>query len=223
MAKQSSQAAPPPIPQFRDVADRSYITQQNMVYSSNKTLTIELERTGFLAGFFGIVEFAFDVAAGTTAATAFRFGIPSPERIIKNIRVRNNNNYIYASYWQPQVIVIGLGTNDFSTKLNEGERWKTRAELQQDYVHKYVEFVKSLHTNNPTAQFILMTSDQAEGEIATQVGKVVANLKNDGLKKVDSIIFTGLDYKGCHWHPSVNDDKLLAELVIDYLKENKVW
>lgn len=134
-----------------------------------------------------------------------------------------NNNYIYASDWQPQVIVIGLGTNDFSTKLNEGERWKTHEELQQDYVKKYTHFVKSLHTKNPKAQFILMASDQVEGEIATQVGKVVATLKSDGLRKVDSIIFKGLDYKGCHWHPSVNDDKLLAELLIDYLKTNKIW
>jgi len=31
--------------------------------------------------------------------------------------------------WMPQIIVIALGTNDFSTLLNPGERWKTRDEL----------------------------------------------------------------------------------------------
>lgn len=135
----------------------------------------------------------------------------------------HNNNYIYADDWQPQVIVVGLGTNDFSTKLNEGERWKTRAELQQDYVNKYTEFVKSLHTQNPKAQFILMASDQTEGEIATHVAKVIANVKADGLKKIDLIIFTGLDYKGCHWHPSTKDDALLADLIIKHLQTQKVW
>lgn len=135
----------------------------------------------------------------------------------------HNNHFIYANDWRPQVIVIGLGTNDFSTKLNDGERWKTREELQQDYVDKYTAFVKALYSKNPKAQFILMASDKMEGELATQLGKVAASLKNDGVKKVDSIIFSGLDYKGCHWHPSVNDDKLLAELLIDYLKTNKVW
>lgn len=135
----------------------------------------------------------------------------------------HNNNYIYAGNWQPQVIVIGLGTNDFSTKLNGSERWKTREELQQDYVNKYTQFVKALHTNNPKAQFILMASDQTEGEIAKQVGKVVANLKADGLKKIDSIVFTGLDYKGCHWHPSTKDDALLADLIIKHLQTRKVW
>jgi lysophospholipase L1-like esterase len=135
----------------------------------------------------------------------------------------HNNSYIYAGDWKPQVIVIGLGTNDFSTKLNAGERWKTRAELQQDFVNKYTVFVKALHTKNPKAQFILMASDQTEGEIATQVGRVIATLKSDGLKKIDSIIFKGLDYKGCHWHPSVNDDKLIADLLIDYLTSHKIW
>lgn len=135
----------------------------------------------------------------------------------------HSNNYIYASDWQPQIIVIGLGTNDFSTKLNESERWKSRTELQQDYVSKYTALVKSLYANNPKAQFILMASDRLDGEIATHVEQVASALKSHGLKKIDSIIFKDLDYKGCHWHPSVNDDKKIATVLIDYLKENKSW
>jgi lysophospholipase L1-like esterase len=135
----------------------------------------------------------------------------------------HSNNYIYASDWQPQVIVIGLGTNDFSTKLNDGERWKTRTDLQQDYVAKYSEFVQTLHRENPKAQFILMASDQMEGEIATQVGKVITQVKSSGVKNIDSIIFTGLNYQGCHWHPSAQDDKLLSDLIIKHLHSKKVW
>ena len=135
----------------------------------------------------------------------------------------HSNSYIYASDWQPQVIVIGLGTNDFSTKLNDGERWKTRAELQQDYINKYTHFVKSLHNKNPKAQFILMASDKMEGELATQLGKVVTTLKADGMKNLESIIFTGLDFEGCHWHPSTQDDELLADLIIKHITKNKIW
>ncbi|HSC67331.1 MAG TPA: GDSL-type esterase/lipase family protein [Cellvibrio sp.] len=135
----------------------------------------------------------------------------------------HSNNYIYHSSWQPQVIVVGLGTNDFSTPLNAGERWKTRAELQQDYLDKYVHFVKTLHAKNPKAQFVLMASDKMDGELATQVGKVVAALKADDSLKVDSIIFTGLDYKGCHWHPSAQDDGILADRVIKHLQARNIW
>ena len=134
-----------------------------------------------------------------------------------------SNNYVYNSHWQPQVIVIGLGTNDFSTKLNDGERWKTRAELQQDYINKYAEFVKSLQRKNPKAQFVLMASTNAENEIANQMTKVLEQLKASGMKNIDSIIFSGLDFQGCHWHPSAKDDKLLSELLIKHLQSKKVW
>ena len=132
-------------------------------------------------------------------------------------------NEKYSGKWQPQIIMIGLGTNDFSTPLNANERWKTRTDLQNDYVANYVGFVKGLHQQHPKTQFILMASDQMEGELATQINKVVAALKADGVKKIDSIIFKGLDYQGCHWHPSVKDDQLLAGLLIDYVESNKLW
>ncbi|HSX51074.1 MAG TPA: SGNH/GDSL hydrolase family protein [Cellvibrio sp.] len=134
-----------------------------------------------------------------------------------------SNNYIYTSDWQPQVIVIGLGTNDFSTKLNEGERWKTRNDLQQDYINKYVEFVKSLQRKNPKAQFVLMASTNAENEIANQMTSVLEQLKASGMKNIDSIIFSGLDFQGCHWHPSAKDDKILSDLLVQHLQSKKVW
>lgn len=168
-------------------------------------------------------DYQINASSGFGIVRNYNGGTPDKNLIGLYPFTLHNNSYIYASDWQPQVIVIGLGTNDFSTKLNDGERWKTREELQQDYVSKYVHFVKSLHTNNPKAQFILMASDQMEREIATQVNNVIAQLTADGIKKVDSIIFTGLDYKGCHWHPSVRDDKLIAELLINYIKSHKIW
>lgn len=135
----------------------------------------------------------------------------------------HNNNYIVGGNWQPQVIVIGLGTNDFSTALNTQERWQTRAALQQDYVDKYVEFVKALARKNPNAQFVLMASDHVNSEIADQVTQVVTQLKTSGMKKIDSIIFSGLDMQGCHWHPSIKDNQLLSELIIQHLHKKNIW
>jgi lysophospholipase L1-like esterase len=168
-------------------------------------------------------DYQINASSGFGVVRNYSGGTPDKNLIGLYPFTLHTNQYIYASNWQPQVIVIGLGTNDFSTKLKADERWKTRAELQADYVNKYVHFVKYLHRKNPKTQFVLMASDQTEGEIAAQVGKVIATLKADGLKKVDSIIFTGLDYKGCHWHPSAKDDKLLADQLIDHLNKSKVW
>lgn len=124
--------------------------------------------------------------------------------------------------WQPQVIVVGLGTNDFSTPLQPNERWQTRAALQSDFVASYVAFVKSLQTNNPRAHFILMASDQMQGELARQVNQVAAQLRAAGVAKLDIIEFKNLGYTGCHWHPSANDDQVLAKLLIKYINKRKL-
>lgn len=134
-----------------------------------------------------------------------------------------HTHYVYAGKWNPQMIVVGLGTNDFSTPLNEGERWSSREELQQDYVFKYVEFVKYLRAKHPKAHVLLMASDLHNGEISAQLDRVIARLKEERVTRVDHLIFSGLEYKGCHGHPSIADDETLAIRLADYIKKQKIW
>lgn len=126
--------------------------------------------------------------------------------------------------WKPRIIVIGLGTNDFSTALNPGETWKSRDALQADYRNTYVAFVKQLRAKNSQAHFILMASDQAGGEIRNQVAQVTKTLKDGGETRLDAIYFDGLDFGGCHFHPSLADDRKLSGLLKDWIDAHpKVW
>lgn len=135
-----------------------------------------------------------------------------------------DNSSVYKSKWEPHIIVIGLGTNDFSTPLNPGERWANREALQADYVENYKKYIKDLRATHKKAYFILNASTNLDGEIAKQVEKVIAQLKAEGEKKIDSVIFSGLDYAGCHWHPSVKDDEILAKLFIEKIESKSgVW
>lgn len=117
--------------------------------------------------------------------------------------------------WNPDVIVIGLGTNDFSTDLHPGEAWPTREALRSDFVQKYVAFVKGLRAKHPAAHVILMASDHYNREIANALAATEMQLKADGVADFETIIFTGLDYMACHAHPSLNDDALLSKLLED--------
>ncbi|RYY04657.1 MAG: endoglucanase E [Gammaproteobacteria bacterium] len=135
----------------------------------------------------------------------------------------NDNGVLYTGKWKPQIIVIGLGTNDFSTKLNLGEKWANREALQADYVENYKAFIKSLRAKNPKAYFILNASKDYNGEIQSQVEKVIADLKASGETKIDSIFFSGLEYGGCHYHPSVKDDETVAALFIEKISANPKW
>lgn len=129
-----------------------------------------------------------------------------------------------ASNWRPQLIVIALGTNDFSTPLNPGEKWQTRAALQADYVASYVDFVRSLRARNPDAYFVLWATDGANGEIQAEVGKVVAKLKAAGEERVHFMPVNGLTFGGCHWHPSVADDRTIAAGLTAFVDAHpEVW
>jgi hypothetical protein len=111
--------------------------------------------------------------------------------------------------WRPQWIVINLGTNDFSTKLNPGERWAGDAALRADYHRTYFAFVRSIAARQPQARFILMGSDQFIGDVRQVASQL--NRANPGL--ATPIHFTGLELTGCDWHPSLGDNLKLAELV----------
>src|SRR5207302_9696193 len=57
--------------------------------------------------------------------------------------------------WKPGVIVVALGTNDFSTPLRAGERWNTPEELSLDYESSYGEFLREIRVKNPDALVIV--------------------------------------------------------------------
>ncbi len=120
--------------------------------------------------------------------------------------------------WHPQIIVIGLGTNDFTTPLHGGEVWTTRDELHSDYEQTYVQFVQDLRAKNPGAYFILMATDQANGEIQSEVKKVLAALRAAGESRIDFIPMNGLTFGGCDWHPTTADDAQVASGLIAFIE-----
>ncbi len=126
--------------------------------------------------------------------------------------------------WQPQIIAIGLGTNDFSTPLNPGEKWATRDALHADYEATYVKFVQSLRAKNPDAFFLLMATDQVNGEIQAEVRNVIATLKSQGESRIDFLPMNNLSFGGCDWHPTTTDDKTVSGLLIAYIDAHpELW
>lgn len=118
--------------------------------------------------------------------------------------------------WTPDAVVIGLGTNDFSTPLNTGEKWASREDLHLDFVAAYAAFVKALHARWPTAPIVLMASTGYDNEIADQVNATAARLHDEGVD-VEVIVFSGLDYQACHGHPSLKDETVLSQLLYESL------
>jgi lysophospholipase L1-like esterase len=123
--------------------------------------------------------------------------------------------------WKPAIVVIALGTNDFSTPLNPGERWKTRDELHADYEATYLRFLKMLRTRNPHAYFIVWATDIGTGEIEAEAQKVVQQLIKSGDNNVTFLPIHALSFGGCDWHPSLADQKVISDKIVQLIDSNK--
>jgi lysophospholipase L1-like esterase len=122
------------------------------------------------------------------------------------------------SNWHPQVIVIALGDNDFTTPLNPGEKWTTRDQLHAACEAAYLRFLETLRATNPRAYFILWATDQADGEIESEVRNVFNRWKSLGETRVAFLPIDHLTFTACNFHPSLTDDQTIAadlERVID--------
>lgn len=119
--------------------------------------------------------------------------------------------------WRPQAIVIGLGTNDFSTPLAAIERWSSRAALHADFEERYLGLVRQLRAAHPSAYFLLWATDQADGEIARETGNVVERLKASGDLRVAFLKVPPLQLIGCNGHPGLADHRIIAGAIANAL------
>jgi len=121
--------------------------------------------------------------------------------------------------WRPQVIVVNLGTNDFSTPVKASEPWGGAEGLKRAYRERYVAFLTRLKAAQPQARIVLMGSDLFYSEVV-QVA-AAANATDAG--RVATLKFAGLAYSGCDSHPSTADDQRLADQLQQVIDALGVW
>jgi len=159
----------------------------------------------------GIVR-NYNGSPGTPLPQAYPFAL-----LDKSYRYRNRA-------WRPQVVVVALGTNDFSTPLHAGEPWQTREQLHADYERNYVAFVRTIRAKYPKAFVLLWSTDGSGGEIASEVAKVAATLESGGERRVATLTVGDLAMSGCHYHPGLADDAKVADAIGRYLDgRDDIW
>lgn len=114
-----------------------------------------------------------------------------------------------AESWKPGLIVVGLGTNDFSTPLKAGEAWPDEADLRADYRDAYVAFVAALARRDPQARFLLLAGDS----FADDVAQVAGRLNGATANLATPVRVTSMERTACHSHPSAADERMMADLL----------
>jgi lysophospholipase L1-like esterase len=122
--------------------------------------------------------------------------------------------------WRPQLVVVGLGINDFSTAINPGEQW-TPDTLLAAYRTAYQAFIDKLRTQYGTRTIIVVSATfvfnaPIFAEVAQQVVQE-RNAQGDSRVRFWYYDSAGLDYGGCHFHPSVHDHQIIADRLDDFI------
>jgi len=120
--------------------------------------------------------------------------------------------------WHPQVIVIGIGGNDFSTPLHDDEPWKTADDLKADYIRTYTAFVQNIRATNPGAFIILATPPGREDGYEQGTDAVFANMTAAGETRIDRVTLPELQSTGCNGHPNIHSDADVANMYIGYIE-----
>lgn len=134
---------------------------------------------------------------------------------------KDNSKPKYDFAFQPNIISIALGTNDFSGGDGKKERLPFNAEK---YVSNYINFIKMLYKHNPKAQIVITNSPMVNGEKAIVfedcLNKIKTAFTTDKMHKSILIFkFKSMTPKGCLGHPDVADQKVMANQYAPFLKK----
>ncbi|MBP2703956.1 hypothetical protein JOL79_09060 [Microbispora sp. RL4-1S] len=122
--------------------------------------------------------------------------------------------------WHPQLIVIGLGINDFSTAINPGESW-TPESLVAAYKTAYQGFIDKLRARYGKRAIIVvsatyMSNTTAFSDAARQIVQD-RNRRGDDRVRYWYYDNSELDYGGCDWHPSAHDHQIISKRLDDFI------
>ncbi|UDF04873.1 GDSL-type esterase/lipase family protein [Asticcacaulis sp. AND118] len=118
--------------------------------------------------------------------------------------------------WSPQVIIIAIGGNDFSTDLHSAEKWRDKAALRADWTDKFVRFVTDIRAQNPMAHIVLGTYSAYDADYLAANDAAFDRLSARD-KRLSRILYPKTENTACNYHHSQNDYALLSRLVIAHL------
>lgn len=143
---------------------------------------------------------------------------PLPEIHRRALPTQASSTWDFAS-WQPDVVLINLGTNDFSTDGDPSESL---------FVGEYVKLLESLRGDYPDTLILctvapkLFGNDQVQAE--TYIASAVAQRNAAGDSRVKQVdISTDSTGFGCDWHPSLATHQAMSQRLVTLLKAELGW
>lgn len=142
---------------------------------------------------------------------------PLPEIYDRTLPGQNDSRWDFARY-QPDAVVINLGTNDYSTNVDPSAG---------DFTAAYGAFLKHLRSVYPDALMLCTCGPMLYGAELDQVRGYIADAVSasgdDNIKTFDIPSQSASDGLGCDFHPSIKTHQKMADLLVDVLKRELAW
>ena len=124
------------------------------------------------------------------------------------------------SRYQPDLVVINLGTNDDSYCKSNGER-------QEEYSSAYVEFLKKVRKNNPTAHIICSVGIMGTRIYPAVEMAVYSYTKETGDENISAFKFEHQDGENdglaADWHPTEATHEKASDKLVEYIRTVMSW
>jgi len=132
-----------------------------------------------------------------------------PARYDRTLPADANATWDFSKY-QPHVVVINLGTNDFGA-----------GDPGQPYVTAYTSFVAHVRSEVPGAHLILIAM---YGNQEAAVGQVVTAVKNGGDQNIEQLNFNSVQNNlGCAQHPNAAAHQAMGASLTTRIKAAMGW
>lgn len=129
-----------------------------------------------------------------------------------------NMEWNHADY-QPDLVVINLGTNDDSYCQNDAEK-------QLDYKTQYIEFIKHIREVNPDAHILCtlgIMGDRLYPTIESVVADYTAQTGDTNVSSMKFDVQSAADGYAADWHPTDITQKKAAEKLTAHIKTLMNW
>ncbi len=116
------------------------------------------------------------------------------------------------------LLVIGLGSNDFGSDFAKDEPWQDNETLSRDFGPALATFARARLAENPGAELILLAFGEY-GEVLTAPYRQTAEaLAAEGFA-LRLVVLSKLERTACLWHPSLSDHAKIAQTLTDTIRD----
>jgi hypothetical protein len=122
------------------------------------------------------------------------------------------------SSWIPDVVIILLGTNDFSTSLHDGEQFADRDDLKTRFKTEYFNLISKIRVEYPDVKIICAATNLwPDDELIPLVKEIIVEEVADGDDDLSYFLFKNMYGYGCLWHPELATQEQYGHLLAEHI------